>query len=82
VYSLTTLLFHSYEETELEKPSPIVAGLPSGSRLTHAGPVYSSIWGCFWHQSVGFLPRIPSPFLASSKTAILSVLPSKKQLPV
>ncbi|KAM5240932.1 serine incorporator 4 isoform 5-T5 [Hipposideros larvatus] len=34
-------------EQNWKRPSPRVAGLPSGSRLPHAGPVYCSIWGCY-----------------------------------
>ena len=34
-------------EQSWKRPSPQAAGLPSGSRLPHAGPVYSSIWGCY-----------------------------------
>ncbi|KAM9090507.1 LOW QUALITY PROTEIN: serine incorporator 4 [Megaptera novaeangliae] len=37
-------------ERNWKRLSPQVAGLPSGSRLPHAGPVYSSIWGCYWHH--------------------------------
>ncbi|NP_001350026.1 serine incorporator 4 isoform 2 [Mus musculus] len=32
------------------RPSLRVAGLPSGLKLPHAGPVSSSIWGCSWHH--------------------------------
>uniref|UniRef100_A0AC11BF90 Serine incorporator 4 n=1 Tax=Ovis aries TaxID=9940 RepID=A0AC11BF90_SHEEP len=46
-------------EQSWKRPSSQVAGLPSGSRLPHAGPVYSSIWGCY-HHSVGPPPRTPS----------------------
>uniref|UniRef100_A0A8C0CFI0 Serine incorporator 4 n=1 Tax=Balaenoptera musculus TaxID=9771 RepID=A0A8C0CFI0_BALMU len=47
-------------ERNWKRLSPQVAGLPSGSRLPHAGPVYSSIWGYYWHHSVGPQPKIPS----------------------
>uniref|UniRef100_A0A8B9XJR4 Serine incorporator 4 n=1 Tax=Bos mutus grunniens TaxID=30521 RepID=A0A8B9XJR4_BOSMU len=46
-------------EQSWKRPSSQVAGLPSGSRLPHAGPVYSSIWGCY-HHSVGPQPQTPS----------------------
>uniref|UniRef100_A0A8I5T2B2 Serine incorporator 4 n=1 Tax=Pongo abelii TaxID=9601 RepID=A0A8I5T2B2_PONAB len=48
-------------EQNWKRPSSRVAGPPSGSRLPHAGPAYSSIWGCYWHHSVGPPPRNPSP---------------------
>uniref|UniRef100_A0A8C8U0F0 Serine incorporator 4 n=1 Tax=Peromyscus maniculatus bairdii TaxID=230844 RepID=A0A8C8U0F0_PERMB len=35
-------------EQNWRRPSLKVAGLPSGSKLPPAGPVYSSIWGCSW----------------------------------
>uniref|UniRef100_A0A2K6L2B5 Serine incorporator 4 n=1 Tax=Rhinopithecus bieti TaxID=61621 RepID=A0A2K6L2B5_RHIBE len=44
-----------------KRPSSRVAGPPSGSRLPHAGPAYSSIWGCYWHHSVGPHPETPAP---------------------
>uniref|UniRef100_A0A8C9BBN5 Serine incorporator 4 n=1 Tax=Phocoena sinus TaxID=42100 RepID=A0A8C9BBN5_PHOSS len=52
-------------EQNWKRLSPRVAGLPSGSRLPHARPVYSSIWGCYWHHSVGPQPRTPSLLLPS-----------------
>uniref|UniRef100_A0A8C7BNQ5 Serine incorporator 4 n=1 Tax=Neovison vison TaxID=452646 RepID=A0A8C7BNQ5_NEOVI len=52
-------------EQNWKRPSPRVAGLPSGSRLPHAGPVYSSILGCYWYHSVGPPPRTPSHLLHS-----------------
>uniref|UniRef100_A0A8D0P2H0 Serine incorporator 4 n=1 Tax=Sus scrofa TaxID=9823 RepID=A0A8D0P2H0_PIG len=52
-------------EQNWKRRSPWVAGLLSGSRLPHAGPVYSSTWGCYWHHFVGPPPRNPSPLLLS-----------------
>uniref|UniRef100_A0A2K6TT12 Serine incorporator 4 n=1 Tax=Saimiri boliviensis boliviensis TaxID=39432 RepID=A0A2K6TT12_SAIBB len=51
-------------EQNWKRPSPRVAGPPSGSKLPHAGPVYSSIWGCYWHHSVGPPPRNLGPLLS------------------
>ncbi|GAB5572511.1 serine incorporator 4 isoform X1 [Prionailurus iriomotensis] len=64
-------------EQNWKRPSPRVAGLPSGSRLPHAGPVYSSILGCSWHHSVGPPPRTSSHLL-SGDNAIASVLQDNK----
>uniref|UniRef100_A0A8C0NH16 Serine incorporator 4 n=2 Tax=Canis lupus familiaris TaxID=9615 RepID=A0A8C0NH16_CANLF len=52
-------------EQNWKRPSPRVAGLPSGSRLPHAGPVFSSILGCYWYHSVGPPPRTASHLLLS-----------------
>uniref|UniRef100_A0A8C3VP18 Serine incorporator 4 n=1 Tax=Catagonus wagneri TaxID=51154 RepID=A0A8C3VP18_9CETA len=52
-------------EQNWKRRSPSVAGLPSGSRLSPAGPVYFSIWGCYWHHSVGPPPRTLSLLLSS-----------------
>ncbi|KAG3261771.1 serine incorporator 4, transcript variant X6 [Ictidomys tridecemlineatus] len=57
-------------EQNWKRPSPRVAGPHSGSRLPHAGPVYYSIWACYWHHSVGPQPRTPSPGLPSGNTII------------
>nr|XP_008505551.1 PREDICTED: serine incorporator 4 isoform X2 [Equus przewalskii] len=65
-------------EQNWKRRSPQVAGLPSGSRLPPAGPVYSSIWGCSWHHSVSPPPRIPSLLLSSRDSAIASVSPDNK----
>uniref|UniRef100_A0ABI8ABF6 Uncharacterized protein n=1 Tax=Felis catus TaxID=9685 RepID=A0ABI8ABF6_FELCA len=65
------------KEQNWKRPSPRVAGLPSGSRLPHAGPVYSSILGCSWHHSVGPPPRTSSQLL-SGNNAIASVLQDNK----
>nr|XP_048315624.1 LOW QUALITY PROTEIN: serine incorporator 4 [Myodes glareolus] len=37
-------------EQNWRRPSLKAAGLPSGSKLPHAGPVYSSLWVCSWHH--------------------------------
>uniref|UniRef100_G1SEV8 Serine incorporator 4 n=1 Tax=Oryctolagus cuniculus TaxID=9986 RepID=G1SEV8_RABIT len=48
-------------EQNWKRPSPRVAGLPSGSKSPHVGPVYSSMWGCYWHHSAGLPPWTPNP---------------------
>ncbi|KAK1339000.1 hypothetical protein QTO34_019669, partial [Cnephaeus nilssonii] len=65
-------------EQNWKRPSPRVAGLPSGSRLPHAGLVYSSICGCYWHHSVGPPPRTPSLLLSSGNKVIVLVSPDNK----
>uniref|UniRef100_U6CQP2 Serine incorporator 4 n=1 Tax=Neovison vison TaxID=452646 RepID=U6CQP2_NEOVI len=79
MYSLTGYFGSTaMREQNWKRPSPRVAGLPSGSRLPHAGPVYSSILGCYWYHSVGPPPRTPSHLLHSGDPAFPEVLQGNK----